>query len=162
MGLLTQNVNIVISNHNYKYYVNKGYDIDYIGQIININIADLKYSSSMLVLFRCDFCGEVFYRKYNYYTSDKHSQWCACRNCVGKKRKEVFKLEFGVDNIMQLDSIKEKIYQTNYDKYGCKIGLQNPEIRAKQKQTNLEKYGTEYAIAAQQTRNKIQKTMRYK
>lgn len=159
MSILNQQVNIVSNRHNIQHYIKRGYDGCQCGDIITVNINDLKHNATIKVLFRCDFCGEVFERMYSSYAHDNHPQWCACPKCVGKKRKEIFKLEFGVENVMQREDIKEKLFETNMERYGCKIGLQNKEIRDKQKKTNLKRYGTEYAIAAQQTRNKIQQTM---
>lgn len=56
--------------------------------------------------------------------------------------------KYGVDNVFRLDSIKNKIYETNISKYGVRVPTQNKEIYNKIKQTCLEKYGSECVLAS--------------
>lgn len=60
------------------------------------------------------------------------------------KNNDLFSYEYG------MNAYKE---QTGYDN-----PLQNPEVKEKIKQTNLEKYGTEHAIASDIVRDKIKQT----
>ena len=47
--------------------------------------------------------------------------------------------------ISQIPEIKEKIKQTNLEKYGATSYVKTKEYIKKTKQTNLEKYGYEWA-----------------
>jgi len=54
--------------------------------------------------------------------------------------------------------IKEKIRQTNLEKYGVENPSQVPEIRAKQLATNLERYGDEQTLRVPEIREKGRQT----
>lgn len=50
-------------------------------------------------------------------------------------RKYTNKLKYGVDNVMKLEFIKQKMYKTNYKKYNAKSSMQNDNIKNKSYQT---------------------------
>ena len=54
--------------------------------------------------------------------------------------------------------VREKIKQTNLEKYGCKCSLQNKEIQDKIKQTCIERYGCENPFQNENIKNKIKQT----
>ncbi|MFW6233611.1 MAG: DUF7487 domain-containing protein, partial [Nanoarchaeota archaeon] len=109
----------------------------------------------------CKECGKElkfisFNKGYNSYCSAK---------CSGKQSKKAIQEKYGVENVFQLDDIKEKIKKTNLEKYGQenpwgfgsdyhkkaiqeKYGVENvfqlDDIKEKIKKTNLEKYGVEH------------------
>lgn len=58
-----------------------------------------------------------------------------------KRLKHVFNKCFGVDNPGQLTSVKDKIKQTNLERYGSTTVMQSKEVKDKIKQTFLNKYG---------------------
>ena len=53
--------------------------------------------------------------------------------------------KYGVENVFQLDSVKNKKKITMLDKFGVEEVAQSIELREKQKQTMIEKYGVENA-----------------
>ena len=55
--------------------------------------------------------------------------------------KNAVNAKYGVDNVFQLESTKEKIKCTNLERYGVTSCLQNKDILEKSKQTCLSKYG---------------------
>lgn len=63
-----------------------------------------------------------------------------------------------MENGAQAEEVKEKIRQTNLDRYGVPVPIQNEEVKAKWRSTNLERYGHEYAIASEQGKAAIRKT----
>ncbi len=70
-----------------------------------------------------------------------------CKSCTIK----ISMLEkYGVENISQLQSIKDKVKNTIQEKYGCDNVFQMGEVKEKSKLTNLKKYGVEYP-----TQNKV-------
>jgi hypothetical protein len=74
-----------------------------------------------------------------------------CRSCL---QKESNLKKFGVENIFQLDSIKEKSRQTKLEKYGN----ENYNNEEKNKQTKLEKYGNPFY----NNRDKVKQTCQKK
>lgn len=51
--------------------------------------------------------------------------------------------KYGVDNVYQLEFVKEKIQNTNLQLFGVKNVFQSEEIKTKIKETKLERYGDE-------------------
>ena len=63
-----------------------------------------------------------------------------------------------VKNPFQNKEVREKVKQTNLEKYGCENPFQNKEVREKVKQTNLERYGCEYASQNKDIQEKAKQT----
>ena len=61
--------------------------------------------------------------------------------------------KYGVDNVYQLESIKEKIQNTNLQLFGVKNVFQSEEIKTKIKQTKLERHGNENFSNIEKTQN---------
>ena len=108
----------------------------------------------------CDYCELPFQRTIsNLERSHKHIKKDSCgkKECVQKKKKEVFNLKYGCDNPFQSQEIKQKIADSNLQKYGVVNPTQNEEIRKKQKSTCLEKYGVENPFQSQEIKDKIKR-----
>jgi hypothetical protein len=108
----------------------------------------------------CDYCGNDFKRtKHNiersYINSNKDS--CANKECVQKKRIEVFNLKYGCDNPFQSKEIKQKIINKNIEKYGVSNPSQNEDIKKKQQDTCFNKYGVENPFQSEEIKYKIEK-----
>ena len=75
---------------------------------------------------------------------------CLNKNCIQANKKEIRKqtcLErYGVENVAQLNKVKEKIKQTCLEKYGVENAAQSNKVKEKIKQTCLEKYGVNYYV----------------
>ena len=76
-----------------------------------------------------------------------------------KKAKETTLERYGVENISQLQEIKDKKVKTFLEHYGTTHYAKTEERKEKVKQTNLEKFGTEYASQNDEIKNKIKNTM---
>lgn len=106
----------------------------------------------------CDYCGGIFQRTIsNLERSHKHLKKDSCDNkeCIQKKKKEIFNLKYGCDNPFQSDKIKQKIIASNLQKYGVVNATQNESIRNKQKKTCLDKYGVENPFQSDKIKDKI-------
>ena len=91
---------------------------------------------------------------YNKYCSTK----CSYKsNSVKEKRKKTFLKKYNVENPGQNKEIKEKIKQTNTEKYGG-TGFQVKELLEKSKETIIKKYGVEHPIQNKEIKEKIKKT----
>ena len=92
---------------------------------------------------------------------NKYALYCSrgCKKSLDYKlinRITTVKEKYGVDNISQLDEIKDKKIKTNLFKYGVENPSQNEEIKEKIKQTNLGKYGVNHIFQNKEIRNNIQ------
>lgn len=77
---------------------------------------------------------------------------------VKDKVKEVFLNKYGVTNPSKDIDIKEKIKQTNIQKYGVDNPLKSEKIREKAKKTNIERYGKPFPAQNKEILNKIKNT----
>ena len=140
----TKYVEVKIINHNIKHYRDLDYDVKY-NDIITVPPEHLSIGSHVKIEVECQECFTLKIVKYqDYYKTIKKHKYYSCNKCKGKQKK--FCIEnYGVDNISQLDTIKEKKIETTIKNYGVENPFQNEEIKEKIKKTNLEKYGVEYA-----------------
>ena len=73
-----------------------------------------------------------------------------CSTCKGKewsrKQREAFKIKYGVDNPMKLQSAVDKIRNTMEERYGTYCAMNVPEFREKFESTCKKKYGTSYYV----------------
>ena len=89
---------------------------------------------------------------FNNFPEDLH---LLCRNCFIKKTN----LEkYGVENVSQIQAVKEKKKQTCLDNHGVEYPVQSKEIQEKTKETNLEKYGVENVSQSEAIKEKTKKT----
>ena len=97
-----------------------------------------RYSKSLIVV-KCDKClceKEIKYKLYTEYGYSNGEYFCRkCKLVINNQ------LKYGVDNVFQLNDIKEKIKKTNLDKYGYEYITQSKEIQNKIRNSNLVKYG---------------------
>jgi hypothetical protein len=85
-----------------------------------------------------------------------------CNNCSKITHQnniiEAVKIKYGVENVFQLNNIKEQIFKTNIIKFGVGNPNQNKDIRQKNKNTCLIKYGTDNPLKNENVKNKIKDT----
>lgn len=92
--------------------------------------------------------------------------------------KDAYFRKYGVYHHMHKQDVKEKIKQTNLERYGCenpyqnkelmkrayqkKLGVDNPfqseKVKGKIKQTNLKKYGVEHSMQSIEVQEKVKQT----
>lgn len=108
----------------------------------------------------CDYCGNDFKRtKSNIERSYKHLKKDSCdkKDCIQKKKKEIFNFKYGCDNPFQSNEIKQKIINKNIEKYGVSNPAQNEDIKKKQQTTCFNKYGVENPFQSEIIKDKIKK-----
>lgn len=76
--------------------------------------------------------------------------------------KETMQKKYGVDNVMQLPGMREKIKAANQAKYGVDSYTQTEEYKQRVKETCLEKYGTEHHLSSPEVMAKRRKTLQEK
>ena len=87
---------------------------------------------------------------------------CYCKKCSQINRIQKLKMtiydKYGVDNISQVQEIKDKKTNTTLKNWGVENPFQSEEVKTKSKETCLEKYGFENPCLNKKVREKIQQT----
>ena len=116
--ILTRDIDIKISESNYQYYDDLGYDVA-IGENIKIPVELMSKGSHYKIFCKCDGCGiekEVIFKNYIKYDNNWGEYFC--RKCSEKKRKETLRKNFGVDYPIQNKKVLNKMKNTLIEKYG--------------------------------------------
>lgn len=116
--ILSREINVKITESNYNYYDDLGYDV-YISEEIVIPVELLPKGSHYKIKCKCDTCGiekEVIYKNYLKYDNNWGDYYC--RKCSEVKRKETLRKNFGVDYPIQNKKVLEKMKKTLVQKYG--------------------------------------------
>ena len=116
--ILTREINIKISESNYQYYDDLGYDVS-IGEEVIIPIELMSKGSHYKINCKCDICGvekQVIFKNYIKY-DNKWGDY-SCRKCSETKRKKSLRENFGVDYPIQNKKILDKMKKTLVNKYG--------------------------------------------
>lgn len=129
------------------------------GDNLEVAIEHLAKGSAEKVDVKCDYCGDIFKRKWLYYLKthniiDKDS----CSNCYNLKVQETNIIKYGKANPMHIEEFVEKNKQKMLEKYGVENVFMSEEIKEKIKNTNLRKYGETSFTKTEEYINKTNKT----
>ena len=116
--ILTREIHIKISEANYQYYDDLGYEV-IIGEDIRIPIELMSKGSHHKIKCKCDDCGiekDVIFKNYIKYDNVWGEYYC--RKCSEKKRKKTLRKNFGVDYPIQNKKVLNKMKNTIIEKYG--------------------------------------------
>ena len=116
--ILTREIQIKITEHNYQYYDDLGYDTA-LGEIIVIPVELLPKGSHYKIKCQCDGCGlekEVIFKNYLKYDNNFGDYFC--RKCSEAKRKKTLRKNYGVDYPIQNKRLLGKMRNTLIEKYG--------------------------------------------
>lgn len=125
--LITEKVNVTLGSSNITFLKNLGYEIPYHidsrnrkvskGEILEINIQDLKKGSHVKVEVQCDYCNKIIHKQYKDYIKEhKNSLLDCCKKCMYIKQKDVTSLSY--------EQIKEFIENNN-----CKLLTQKNDYK---------------------------------
>lgn len=159
--LLSKEAMVHIARGNRKYYVERGYNVNY-GDYVYVKVEDLPLASRAIVEVQCDYCGEVYQEDFSHYNRNKDIiNKDACHKCASKKQTELFQVKYGVSCPSQLESSKVKTKQTCEKKYGKGVtnGFQVEENKKKARETCLERYGVENIAQLPEAQQKREETM---
>jgi very-short-patch-repair endonuclease len=157
--ILNEKILVKINNKNRNYYIKKGYCIT--SDVIDIKIIDLPTQSHQIILVKCDICNnikQIQYDQYNKNTKNNKEEYCCSKKCSLNKCKRRLQEKYGVDNVFQLDEIKDKAKKTLNNIYGVDHPMHSEEIKKKLIKTNIERYGVKYAIMNEQVNIKKEET----
>lgn len=136
------------NRRNSTHYKSKGYIFTKDGDEFEVNVEDLTPSSTAVVEVECDYCHRIVTKKYFKWRNHIENSIIkkdACKKCAPKKQKESVIKKYGVEHVMQVDSIKEKTKQSNLERYGVTSTAKLPEVQEKIKQTKEQKYGKDWS-----------------
>lgn len=102
------------------------------------------------VYFICEKCKKVS-KKGRFYIKDR----LICRSCLTKENNLK---KYGVENVSQLRSIKDKKKETCLKHFGVEYSWQSSVVKEKIKKTNIERFGTDNPAKSDEIKQKIEKT----
>jgi hypothetical protein len=118
--ILTREITVRVTESNYQYYEDLGYDVS-IGEDLLIPIELLSRGSHFKIKCKCDGDGcdkvkEVIFKNYVKY----NNRWGVyfCRKCSESKRKKSLQENYGVDYPIQNKKVLTKMKNTIIEKYG--------------------------------------------
>lgn len=156
--LIEQKVKIRWNPNNKKYYVNKNYIYTKINEEFEVDVHDLSEKSHAYIYLQCDYCGKIYPTRYsNYFLTKNNSpiKKDCCEECKGKKQIESNLFVYGVSNITQLESTRNKMEETNLVRFGVKHAIQNEDIKKKASITYKKRTGYDYPSQNPEVQEKI-------
>lgn len=161
--LLDKHIKVKVSNRTKKYFLDKGY-IDNSGWF-SIYPKDMNSTNRTKVTCECDYCGKINTISWgNYIVQINKNNIYSCHKCHFNKTKIEYSKNHGVDNIQLLPSVRNKMKNTNIEKYGTECVFQSEVIKEKIKQTFLNRYGVDHPMKNREIFEKAQSSSyhRYK
>lgn len=133
--LLDEYIDIKITNRNITHFKNLGYSVIF-NKLCNVKIKDLCNNSLIKVNVSCDHCNNVEYASYDHYLSsfNKHDGLYFCGKCRQEGYKYMLKKKYGVENVFQLEKVKEKIKKSFNEKYGVDHVSKIKDVKSKIKE----------------------------
>ena len=173
--ILTKNIDIKITKQNFDYFKNLGYNDIKLKDILTIPIEHLQENSHKKLLVKCDINNEETILSYkNYNKNIKKYNIYTCLKCSNIKNKKTSMEKYGVEHKMFLNSTKEKIKKTKFDRYGdenynninkfiltcldkykSNSPLESEKILKKIENTNLIKYNNKYFFGSNKFKSTI-------
>jgi hypothetical protein len=153
--ILSKCVNVKISNNQIKYYKELGYDVKGGNEVVSIDVFDLPNNSGVKIKAKCDICEkekDISLNNYNINTKNSTIYYACSRKCAEQKNKDTILDKYGVDNISNMQIIKDKKIKTCLVNFGVEYPQQSNYIFNKSKKTKLEKYGDENYINPEKTK----------
>lgn len=147
-------------SRNKGYYIEKGYVFTFVSDALIVKISDLRESSNIKILAKCDVCGREKILRYSVYSHNiKSGGYYGCSNkCSMNKYYNTNIEKYGVRYATELEEIKDKRKQTCLKKYGVEYAQSLKQFVDKRKQTNMEKYGVEHSQSLKQFVDKRKQT----
>jgi len=160
MIVLPQKVKIKWSPFGRKFYEPNGYIFTKYYEEFEVDVLDLPDGSNVFIDVVCDYCGEVFNKKYSHYTDmkkkNKITKDC-CSNCTSEKTRESNMITYGGSPSSNYN-VQEKLKRTNLNRYGVEYCSQNKDVQNKTKQTSMDRYGVNHYSKTDECKEKYVNT----
>lgn len=100
-------------------------------------------SDGVKIPVQCDYCGKVYYpTSRTYLINHNKGQKDCCVACKGKKIRQTAQEKYGVNNVAELQEVRDKIKNTCLERYGVESPLAFSAIYEKTQKSFNEHYGT--------------------
>ena len=129
-----------------------------VGDIIEIKSSLIPSGSSIKIIAICDFCGNeklISMKEYN--RQIKGGISCG-KTCSILKSKKTCLYKYGVENVFQSESIKNRIKSNFIELYGVENPNQVYAFQEKRKDTNRNRYGCDYPSSNDFIKSKVKNT----
>lgn len=158
--ILTEKVIIKTNGKSIEYYRNLGYEASH-NKEIEVSVSNLSNGSFARIDVQCDTCKIIKNMFFATYTKCvKNRGFYCCNKCKGGKTKKTCQEKYGVDNISQLEFIKDKKEETCMKNYGVTNPSHSQKIIDKIKKTFLTRYGVKSALENKLFNSKMRETMK--
>jgi hypothetical protein len=140
--IITKNIVKKVTSGNLRLFKKDGFKI---GDIVIVDVNNLSRNSHEIIFVKCDICGIEKNNSYRQYMDsyEKYNLYSCSPNCAQTKNKITNMEKYGVVNVFQSEIIKNKIIETNTERYNVSYPSQSKEIRDKSKKTLMMNYGVE-------------------
>ena len=125
-------------------YINRGYIYTKMKDSFFAKVRDvIECSDGAKIPVRCDYCGEIYYpTTRTYLINHNKGQEDCCVSCKGNKIRKTVQEKYGVNNVSQMQEVRDKMKATCLDKYGVESPLALPSIYEETQKTFNKHYGT--------------------
>lgn len=145
-------------------YMDRGYIYTKMKDSFLAQVKDVvECSDGAKIPIRCDYCGEVYYpTSRTYLINHNKGQKDCCVACKGKKIRKTVQEKYGVNNVVELREVRDKMKATCLERYGVESPLALSAIYEKAQKSFNEHYGTTNGIkdlrTVKELNDKIAKT----
>jgi hypothetical protein len=156
---------VTIKGHprNIKHYLSKGYAIA-VGKPCEVKTIDLISGTTTKITSICDYCSNETsntFKDYFIYTEGLENPFY-CQKCNSIKNKMTSIKNWGVDNPMKSDVVKNKLRESLTEKYGVSHYSNTDEYKEKYKETCKSKYGKVNTFQVDEFKEKSKEKVREK
>lgn len=148
-----QYFDIKIIKTNIEHYRSLGYDVQ-LKDIITVPAEHLTKGSHQEVQVECDCCKKIISREFKNYLACRKDGYDTCSDCKTVKYKETIYNKYGVNNIMEVPEVRDKIKNTLMERYNVTHNSQIDGFKEKTKKTWLKKYGVEHPFYLDEIKEK--------
>lgn len=118
-----------------------------------------KVDRTTMIRGECTGCGGEFEKGFRTMVENNNSLCTRCKNLDNAvKRRETLMREHKVENVSQLQSVKDKKEKASLEKFGTRCTLQAKETQEKTEKAMLAKFGKKNAGQVPELREKIKNT----
>ena len=154
--LITKKVLIKMNGKHISKYRDKGYNCN-VNEIIEVDIKDVPFNSSVRVEAKCEVCGDIKDTNYNSYSlSVKKGGFYACsQKCSNIKVKNTNIEKYGFYAPAKNKEVLDKMKNTTTNRYGVDNPAKLNINTLKAKQTKLIKYGNKNYVNIERNKNTV-------
>ena len=153
-----QLIEVRVSTKTFKHYKSLGYDVKCLDTIM-VPPQHLTEGSSCNVKLNCDICNKEMTRPYKQYLLYHRYGYDTCNQCKDKKAKQTCVDKYGVETHMLVPEVQKKVLDTMRNIYDVDNISQLNDIKEKKKKTCQKNFGVENPMFSNEIQKKLETTM---